>query len=410
MRRAVTIGPNETRSHVGLGFALQARGDFDGATESFERALAIDANDVNAHVNLAALDSQVGRIPQAIEHGRRGVAIAPNDAHAHAALGNALQASGDLDGAIAEFRAAIKISPDDVAFHKQLGAALGSADRAREAVDELGAAAALDPEDATLLVNLGKALANVERFDEALARFDAAMAAAPDSRAATEALGASGVVMLESGRFDDAQDRLTRALAVLPADHPEHAMIARQLDRCRDRIALRARLPGVLAGTDRAASGDESWRFADLCRIEHRYAAAARFAAAAFAADSSLTADPARRARSDAASFAVLAGSSRDVDGPYAAGEELDARRRWRHTARQWLRADLVEWERILDQRGPAARGAIEAVLGAWRDDANLGGIRDSAALESFDLAERAECAALWKDVELLLARAAVAR
>jgi len=82
----------------------------------------------------------------------------------------------------------------------------------------------LDPLDATLLVDRGAALYDAERGDEALRDFRAAAIADAEL---PEAAFNLGLLYLESGREDDAEAQLLRAVELRPEYAKAHYHLAR---------------------------------------------------------------------------------------------------------------------------------------------------------------------------------------
>ena len=79
-----------------------------------------------------------------------------------------------------------------------------------------------------------------------------------------------------------------RALALLPTNHPLHAVVSRQLQACERWLQLEARLPRILRGQDKSVSAGECLVLARMCVQKKWYAAAARLSARAFATDAQL--------------------------------------------------------------------------------------------------------------------------
>ncbi|MHB1560033.1 MAG: hypothetical protein ACYC61_21485 [Isosphaeraceae bacterium] len=63
-------------------------------------------------------------------------------------------------------------------------------------------------------------------------------------------------------------------------------------------------------------------------------------------------------------------------------------------------------WSKVLDSRNPKARAAVAATLKHWKQDADLAGVRDGAALAALPETERGDWKALWAEVDRLLGQA----
>ena len=71
----------------------------------------------------------------------------------------------------------------------------------------------------------------------------------------------------------------------------------------------------------------------------------------------------------------------------------------------QWLRADLVAWEKRFDKDGDRAWFALSRKMTRWKHDTHLVGVRDPKALEKLPPDERGAWQKLWQDVEAVLAK-----
>ena len=78
---------------------------------------------------------------------------------------------------------------------------------------------------------------------------------------------------------------------------------------------------------------------------------------------------------------------------------------RWRKQAIDWLKADLAHWTRQVEAGKPEAKGLVRQKLEHWKDDTDLAGIRDEAAVKGLPEDEQKDCRALWAEVDALLKR-----
>ena len=139
-----------------------------------------------------------------------------------------------------------------------------------------------------------------------------------------------------------------------------------------------------------------------MCRVTDRSLALARVFADAFAADPRLAEAVRDGHRYAAARAAARAGCGRSPD---AAGLGEPERARWREQAREWLRADLAAWAKVLDGDPSGARQDVRQQLTRWRADPELAGLREPAELDRLPAGERKDCLALWAEVAALLGR-----
>ena len=76
-----------------------------------------------------------------------------------------------------------------------------------------------------------------------------------------------------------------------------------------------------------------------------------------------------------------------------------------RRQALDWLKAELAAWSKVLESGPPQARPVVAANLKHWKEDSDLAGIRDDAALAKLPQEERAAYKQLWGDVDRLLSK-----
>lgn len=161
-------------------------------------------------------------------------------------------------------------------------------------------------------------------------------------------------------------------------------------------------VPAFMDGKHHPRDNDERLALLGACQFANRTRAMARLYADAFAAAPSLADELAAGHRYNAARAAALAGCGHGAD---ATGLADDERARLRDQARQWLRADLAVHVRTFEAGSTTTRGAVRLALTRWRNEPDLAGLRDPAALETLATNERQECLAFWAEVDAVLAR-----
>jgi serine/threonine-protein kinase len=160
-------------------------------------------------------------------------------------------------------------------------------------------------------------------------------------------------------------------------------------------------LAAFLDGEYRPQDPDERRALLGVCRLTDRSLALARVFTDAFAADPRLAEGLRDGHRYAAARAAARAGCGR---GAAAAGLGEPERARWRGQAREWLRADLAAWAKVLESDPAGAGQEVRQQLTRWRTDPELAGVREPAELDRLTAGERKDCLALWAEVGAVLA------
>jgi serine/threonine-protein kinase len=398
-QQAITLDPKYAQAHSNLGIALADRNDLEGAIAEYRKAIALDPQHAQTHNNLGIALRARGELAGAVAAYRQAVALDPRFALAHSNLGAALADQGDLDGAIAEYQKAIALDPKHAQTRNNLGQALRDKGELAGAVAAYRQAVALDPRFALARSNLGLALADQGDLDGAAAECRQAVALDPKL---VRAHGALGEVLLRQGRFAEARAATRRCLELLPPLDPLRPLASQQMQLCERLLALGEKLPALLGG-EAEPDGTAEWlTLAQLCQCQRRHAAAARFYAAAFAADAKAAADLRQGHRYDAACSAALAAAGQ---GEGAKGLPDKARLMLRRQALAWLRDDLAAYRTLAERPEPAAKQLVQEKMRHWQQDADLAPVRDPRALDTFPDDERQPWRRLWEDVAALLKR-----
>ena len=348
-------------------------------------------------------------------------------ADSHNNLGILLRNTGKPAEAEAEYRKALAIrqklaadNPADTLFrsrlatsHMNLGGLLVSSGKPAEAEAECRKGLALvqkladdHPESSDYAHLLGgtlQILAEVdlganrfqqarEKLREAIVRQKKALAAYPNNPEYRHYLAEHLTYLSKAarglGRENEAIEA-ERDLAKLDASDPRSA-------------ALDARLVAFLKGE---APKDNAERLALAQRAydTQRYATATRLWAGALEADPKLAENPQAGTRYNAACAAALAGCGKAKDNP---APDDACKGKLRRQALDWLKTEHAAWSKILESGPPQSRPVVAANLKHWKEDTDLAGIRDNAALSELPQEERAACQKLWSAVDRLLTKA----
>jgi serine/threonine-protein kinase len=342
---------------------------------------------------------------EAIAYYRAALALRPNASVVHYNLGNALKETGRHDEALACLRKANYLDPKLAQAlaqaHYHLGNAWSAKGRWGKAIASYRRAVAFNPRYSAAHYHLGHALKEKGRLGDAITAYQRAIARNPKSVLAHSALCQA---LLKLGQFPQAQTSLRRWLALLPSRHPKRPRALQLLGECKRLLALDAKLTVLLRGKGQPAGAAESLQMAFLChQYKQLYGAAARFYAAAFAAQPLLADDLQAANRFNAACAAALAGCGRGGDAVQLKDEE---KTRLRGQALAWLRAELALCAKQLEGNTAQARAVVRQHLEHWKRTPSLAGLRNAPALAKLPAADCKEWTKLWADVAALLKKA----
>jgi serine/threonine protein kinase/Flp pilus assembly protein TadD len=400
-RQALQLKKDYAKAHAGLGGALQGQGHPDEAIAECREALRLQPDCPEAHTNLGNALLNKGQLDEAIAAFRQALQtrqIFPQAYIAHTSLGQALWAKHRADEAIAEHRAALRLKPDYPVAHRNLGNALRSKGRLDDAIAEYCEALRLKPDYPAAHVDRGDALESKGQPDEAIAEYRQALRLKPDY---AEAYCHLGLILERQGEFQQALQELRRAHE-LGSRKPHWSWpTAQWVRKYEPMAALEGRLPDFLAGTTKPTSPSQSTELAWVCLRKHLNRAAVRFYEEAFADQPKLAEDRRKAHPYNAACAAALAAAGQGKDADKLDGTE---RGRLRRQALDWLRADLAEWIKQVENRSPEALALVQN-LAYWQKDSDLASLRGEAALARLPAEEQAGWRRLWADVEQALAK-----
>ncbi len=249
-RTAVRLTPDEPKWLYLLGYLYQQTGRLEESADRFRAVLRVQPNDRTAAVRLGVVCLGLNRLREARDQFQSALATFP--ATAHNGLGEVALREGRYDEAISHFRSALERAPQATAIHYSLAMAyrsLGRLDDARAQLQRRGPGEVrqADPivdrlqtliRGERLLIIQGSRAFDAGRFQDAADAFTRAIAVAPESLAAHRAL-ASTLVRL--GREDEAIEGLTRARSFAPDDEETVVSLSILLshrERYREAIAL----------------------------------------------------------------------------------------------------------------------------------------------------------------------------
>jgi tetratricopeptide (TPR) repeat protein len=397
-RQAIAHKPEFAAAYYNLGLLFQAQKRLKEAEVAYRQAIARKPDYAEAYVNLGTILRAQRRVHEAEAAYRQAIARKPDLAVAYYNLGIVLAGQRRLQEAEDAHRQAIARKPDYAEAYANLGAVLRDQRRLKEAEDACRQAIAKNPNLAQAHYSLGTILRDQKRWQQAEDAYRQAIARKPEF---AYAHGALGLLLLDQGQFPQASQALQKALKFMPTNDPWRPLAVQHLQLCKRLPELDRKLPAFLKGDARPADAAEALGLAQLCERQYkqRHAAAARFYAAAFAADPNLADDPRQSHRQSAARSAALAGCGQGND---AAGLDDSERAGLRRQALDWLRAELAARAKRLEGGDPVQGAMVRQALTYWRHDADFTGVRGDA-LAMLPEAERQEWRTFWVEVKALL-------
>jgi len=110
--KAIERRPFYADAHVGLGDALAAKGDIDGAIAAYQKALAFNAVNPRVHVSLGKIYyGEKGLYYEAVNAYKRAIDLDPRSVEARMGLGEVYEDKGLYKEAIEEYRRVIEAEP-----------------------------------------------------------------------------------------------------------------------------------------------------------------------------------------------------------------------------------------------------------------------------------------------------------
>lgn len=103
--------PATAADYVKSGFALEEKGDLDGAIADYTKAIEIDPRYARAYDNRGSARAKKGDPDGAIADYSKAIELDPRYPLAYIGRGLARSDKGDLDGAISDYSKAIEIDP-----------------------------------------------------------------------------------------------------------------------------------------------------------------------------------------------------------------------------------------------------------------------------------------------------------
>lgn len=213
-RRALELKPDYAAAQNNLGLLFLESKRLHEAETAYRRVVELKPGDAVALVNLGNLLNEAKRTAEADAAYRRALELKPDYAEAHYNFANLLQETRHLPEAEAAYRRALALKPDFAEAHNNLGHLLIKGRRLPEAEAACRSALELKPDCAETLNNFGNLLKETGRLSEAEAAYRRALELRPDYAEAHYDLGN---LLTETSRLSEAEAAYRRALDLKPA-------------------------------------------------------------------------------------------------------------------------------------------------------------------------------------------------
>jgi len=226
-RRALLADPQQAQAHCGLGNALLALGDEDGAWSALETACRLSDNIAAAHSARAWLAFRRGEFELAQRSASRALALDPADANGMFVAAQLLLNAGHFDHAEAMFERAAAVHSRYVDARDQLAGQAYDRGDFPLAARHYGAYARHHRTNVKAWTNLGMSLARTRQLAEARLALEHAVRLAPEQLKPTALLTS---VLKALGAPDHEQVPVLERLVALA---PDSAEARQELDRVR---------------------------------------------------------------------------------------------------------------------------------------------------------------------------------
>jgi tetratricopeptide (TPR) repeat protein len=246
-RKAIELQPELEMAHRGLGQALRARGQGEGALRELDVATRLDPSDADAHYALAmtawALSNQ-SSIPNgaggtavqdyralAAAEFRKLAALRPQDASVRLILTQIDLEGGRKEEARGDAEEAVRLAPDNAGMHVALGRAYFAEAEEDKAAAEYEKAVQLNPKEGEAYLALGQMRFFQRRYAQAAENFQRAIQVSPNL---APAYAGMAQIFIQQGRSTDARNMLEKVVALDPQDWQSQYELAVLLNETGD--------------------------------------------------------------------------------------------------------------------------------------------------------------------------------
>lgn len=185
---AVREVPTSFFSNGNLGYAYDAKKEYDLALKQTQRLIQLSPDNPQAHQRLGQVYAKLEKYKLAEEEMKKAISLKPDSPQAYAALGLLYKEMAgkskqpQLEQAVEAFKKAIKITPrPDATLYFNLGALYGIQNKSDFAIENYKKAISINSHYAEPHNNLGVIYFNQKKFDQAIEEYKKAIVIDPNS-------------------------------------------------------------------------------------------------------------------------------------------------------------------------------------------------------------------------------------
>lgn len=218
LEEVVAAYPNDERAHFALGGYYFGQQEMNSAIEHYKKATEISPTYSTAFNILGYAYRQNADYANAEQAFKKYIELIPKDPNPYDSYAELLLKMGRFDESIAQYRKALEIDPNFVNSHFGIAADLmyqGKHDEALAELQKMTGKARNDGERRTALFGMTVVDADSGKMDQALAEADKQYALGEKTNDVPNLAGdlqLKAIIMLETGKFDDAKEQFARAL------------------------------------------------------------------------------------------------------------------------------------------------------------------------------------------------------
>jgi tetratricopeptide (TPR) repeat protein len=230
LEELVTAFPNDERAHFALGGYYFGQQEYDKAIEHYKKATELSPTYSTAFNILGYAYRQNADYANAENAFKKYIELIPKDPNPYDSYAELLLKMGRFDESIVQYKKALEIEPNFVNSHFGVAADLmyqGKHDEALAELNKLSGKARNDGETRTALFGMTVVDVDNGKIEQALAEVEKQYALGQKTNDIPNMSGdlqLKALIMLETGKYDEAKDLYARALKVTEDSNQSQAI------------------------------------------------------------------------------------------------------------------------------------------------------------------------------------------